>query len=106
MLSASSRRNVASFAPTGVVVYTPRVRFRAADGATLQPVLGPASDEPEFPPGTAVPVLYPPGEPQTAIIATTGRAYTTAIWLGVLGVVLLDAALILRRFARPRSPAE
>jgi hypothetical protein len=95
--------NVATFAPGGGVVYTPRIRFRAGDGTTLQPVLGPASDEPEFTPGTAVPVLYPPGQPQSAVIATTGRAYTAAIWFGVWGVVLLDAGLILKRFSRPQS---
>jgi hypothetical protein len=95
--------NVATFAPGGGVVYTPRIRFRTADGAALQPILGPASDDPEFTPGTSVPVLYPPGEPQAAIIATTGRAYNAAIWFGVWGVVVLDAALILKRFSRPRS---
>jgi hypothetical protein len=95
--------NVATFAPGGGIVYAPRVRLRTADGTTLQPILGPASDEPEFPPGTAVPVLYPPGQPQAAIIATISRAYTAAIWFGVLGVVLLDAGLILMRFSQPRS---
>ncbi len=92
--------NVASFAPGGGVVYAPRIRFRAADGTTLQPVLGPASEDPEFTPGTAVPILYLPGQPQTALIATVGRAYSAAIWLGVWGVVLIDAGLILSRFAR------
>jgi hypothetical protein len=95
--------NVATFAPSGGVVYAPRIRFRAQDGTTLQPILGPASDDPEFTPGTVVPVLYLPGQPQTAFIATVGRAYTAAIWLGVWGVVLLDAGLILKRLSRHQS---
>lgn len=95
--------NVATFAPKGGIVYTPRIRFYTAGGATLQPVLGPASDEPEFLPGTAVPILYLPDQPQTAVIATIGRIYTAAIWFGVVAVVLLDCGLFLKRFSRRQS---
>jgi hypothetical protein len=96
--------NVASFAPGGGVLYTPRLRFRTPDGKLYQPLVGPASDEPEFAPGTTLPVLYAAGSPQQARIATIWRSYRTAIVLGIIGTALFDIGLILRLILR-RPPA-
>ena len=107
--TATITENVSGFAKEGGVVYTPRFRFRLPSGelVTVQAVSGPtnSSGEIEFAPGETVPVLYRPGDPQGAIIATAWRAYRGAIVFGVLGVVLFDVGWALRVMLRRRSPS-
>jgi len=96
-VTATIVENVAHFAPGGGVLYYPRLRFRTASGDIMQLTDAHGSEEAEFAPGELVPVLYPPGEPQRAVIATVWRRYPRAIVLGILGVVFVDLGLILRR---------
>ena len=90
--------------PAGVV-YTPRFRFRLPSGelVTVQDTSG--SEEIFFAAGETVPVLYPAGDPQGAIIATAWRAYEGAIVWGVLGVVVFDLGWALRVKLRRRLAA-
>jgi hypothetical protein len=104
---ATITENVSGFAKEGGVVYTPRFRFRLADGAlvTVQAASGAAnsSGEIEFPAGEMVPVLYRAGDPQGAMIATVWRSYEGAIVFAVLGVALFDLGWALRLIARARA---
>jgi hypothetical protein len=94
--SATVTENTAAFAPRGGVRYVPRVRFRLPGGQLVLALTTGGSDEIEFPAGDSVPVLYPAANPQAARIATVWRLYSTAIVLGVLGIVVLDLGLIFR----------
>jgi hypothetical protein len=100
--TATVTENVAGFAKAGGVVYTPRLRFRAASGEVVMVLAGPGSDEIEFAAGETVPVLYRAGDPQGAVIATVWRAYFAAIVLGVLGTALFDLGWVLRGMVRRR----
>ena len=94
---ATVTENVASLASGGGIVYTPRLRFRAADGAVVLVLIRRGGDDIEFPAGKTVPVLYPRNDPQRAVIATPMRVYSTAVWLALTGVVMFDVGLVLRR---------
>jgi hypothetical protein len=99
--------NVATKAPDGETVYVTHFRFRLPSGeiiAAVDPILSSENDEPDFAASADVPVLYPPGDPHAAYIATRVRTYFTAIWLGVLGVALFDFGLVLL-FAMKRKNA-
>jgi hypothetical protein len=96
---ATVTQNFATFAPGGGVRYTPSLRFRMPNGDLVQKLCDPGSDEIDFPAGTTIPILYPPGRPQEAVIATVWRRYGTAIILGVLGILVLDLGLIVQRLA-------
>ena len=95
--------NVAAFAPGGGVLYFPRVRFRMPDGDWMQVQSRVGADDAEFAAGTAVPVLYRPGDPQGAEIATTGRVYFAAIVLGLIGTVLFDVGFFCWLLLRSRA---
>jgi hypothetical protein len=100
--TATITENVSGFAKEGGVVYIPRFRFRTANGELEQVLAKSGSDEIEFPAGETVPVLYPVGDPQGAIIATTWLAYEGAIVFGVLGTALFDLGWALRVMQRRR----
>lgn len=100
---ATVTENVAGFAKEGGVWYTPRVRFRAANGELVTVPAGPGSDEIEFAAGDTVPVLYRADDPQGAVIATVWRAYFGAIVLGLLGTALFDLGWVLRGIVRRRA---
>ena len=89
--------NVAQFAPGGGEVYAPRIRFRDGKGELVQLLSGPAKSDAEFDPGEIVPVLYVTGDEKDAVIATVWRLYFWAILFGVLGIVLFDVGLVMRR---------
>ena len=89
--------NFEEFATGGGILYRPRLRFRTPEGQLVLVVSHRGSDEIEYEAGAVVPVLYPAGDPQAAIIATTWRVYTVAIWLAVIGTVLVDIGLVIRR---------
>lgn len=85
----------------GNVLYQTHARFRLPSGelvSFVDPIQSSQDDGPSFAAGTVVPVVYPPGKPASATIATTWRVYFFAIVLGCLGVFFLDLGLILRRF--------
>jgi len=89
--------NVAQFAPGGGMVYAPRIRFRAGNGELVQLLSGPAKGDAEFEAGEIVPVLYLAGDEKDAAIATVWRLYFWAILFGILGTVLVDVGLVMRR---------
>ena len=89
--------NVAAFAPGGGVVYSPRVRFRTGEGELVELVSGPAENDADFTPGEIVPVLYVAGDAKDAVIATKWRLYFWAIWFAIVGTVLFDVGLVVRR---------
>jgi hypothetical protein len=93
---ATVTENVESFAPGGGLRYSPRLRFRAEDGSLVQVQTSDYSDDVHFAAGDTLPVIYPSGAPQRAILATAWEAYRGAIVFGVLGVLVLDLGLILR----------
>ncbi len=97
---ATITENVSGFAPKGGVVYTPRLRFRAASGELVTVLAQSGTDEIEFAAGETVPVLYRADDPQGAVIATVWRAYFGAIVLGVLGTALFDLWWVLRGIVR------
>jgi hypothetical protein len=94
--TATVTENVAAFAPGGGVSYHPRLRFRTPDGESVQVLATQGRPEPEFAAGSSLPVAWPVGDPQHAVIATVWRVYAAAIWLGILGTVLFDAGWVLR----------
>ncbi len=95
--AATITENVAKLNQQGEVVYTPRFRLRLPDGEllTLDAVKN-RSQEIEFPAGETVPVLYPPGDPQGAILATVWLTYQGAVVFAVLGTLLFDLGWALR----------
>ncbi len=100
---ATITENVSGFAKAGGVVYTPRFRFRLADGTLVAVQAASGSDEIEFAAGETVPVLYRAGDPQGAVIATVWLAYERASVLGVLGVMVFDLGWALRVMLRRRA---
>jgi hypothetical protein len=94
---ATVTENISTFAPQGGVIYLPRLRFRTPSGEIVQVLASTGIDEVEFAAGETVPVLYPPGKPEAAIIATTWRAYRAAIIFGLLGILIFDIGLIVKR---------
>jgi hypothetical protein len=103
--TATITENISGFAKEGGVVYTPRFRFRAANGELVQVLAKSGSEDIEFPAGEIVPVLYRAGDPQSAIIATAWLAYEGAIVFGVLGTMLFDLGWALRVMLRRRALA-
>jgi hypothetical protein len=98
---ATVTENVATFGPQGGVLYAPRLRFRSASGAIVQILMaGDEASEPAFQPGETVPVLYPVGHPEQAVLATVWRAYRAAIVFVVLGIFLFDIGFVLRVVVR------
>jgi hypothetical protein len=95
--TATITENVSTFGPQGSVIYLPRLRFLTPSGEIVQVLAPTGIDEVEFAAGETVPVLYPPGKPQAAIIATTWRAYRAAIIFGLIGILIFDVGLIVRR---------
>jgi hypothetical protein len=102
---ATITENVSGFAKEGGVVYTPRFRFRLANGELVMVQAASGTDEIEFAAGEQVPVLYRAGDPQGAVIATVWLAYEAAIVFGVLGVVVFDVGWALRVMLRQRAVA-
>jgi hypothetical protein len=100
---ATVTEDVPSFAPSGGVVYRSRLRFRTPTGGLAQVLDDIARPEPEFAVGDDLPVLYPPGQPRSAVIATVWRLYRTAIWLAIGGVVAFDLGWFLRLVIRGRK---
>lgn len=89
--------NVATLDKQGEVIYTPRIRFRLPDGELLTlDAVNYRSQEIAYPAGERVPVLYPPGDPRGAILATVWLAYRGAIVFAVLGTALFDLGWIVR----------
>ncbi len=106
--TATITENVAKLNQQGEVVYTPRFRLRLPDGEllTLDAVKN-RSQEIEFPAGESVPVLYPPGDPQGAILATVWLTYQGAIVFAVLGTLLFDLGWALRvKLRRSKTTVE
>ena len=108
MASATVTENTANQTTDGTVIYTSHLRFRLPSGemATLaDPVTSNDPDDPDLSTSAVVPVLYPPGHPERARVATIGRLYKVALILGILGVVIFDVGLIfrLRQNRRARS---
>jgi hypothetical protein len=102
--TATITENVSGFAKEGGVMYTPRFRFRLPNGELVTVQAASGSEEIEFPAGETVPVLYPAGDPQGAIIATVWRTYQGVIVFGVLGVMLFDLGWALRVMMKRRTP--
>ncbi len=102
---ATITENVSGFAKEGGVVYTPRFRFRLANGELVMVQAAGASEDVEFAAGATVPVLYRAGDPQGAVIATVWLAYQGAIVFGVLGVAVFDVGWVLRVVLRRRVVA-
>ena len=100
--TATVTEDVAVIVPKEGVLYSPRLRFRSVDGAQAQVVAQPGSSEIEFAAGDTVPVLYPAGHPERAIVGTAWRMYPAAIVLAVLGVVLFDVGFLLRVVMRKK----
>jgi hypothetical protein len=98
--NATITENVSGFAKQGGVLYYPRFRFRSQRGALVQVLDREGTDEIEFAAGDTVPVLYPAGDPQEAIIATAWRAYYGAIVFGLWGTLLFDMGWVLRIMMR------
>jgi hypothetical protein len=99
-------QNVAVAAPDGTV-YLTHLRFRLPDGrltSAVDPVSGSPNSDPDFAAGSDLPILYPPGQPQKAFIATAGRLYFAAIVFGVIGILILDMGLLFRWILRRQSP--
>jgi hypothetical protein len=97
--------NVAIYAVDGTV-YTTHLRFRLPDGQlvnAVDPVMGSPNSDPDFKAGSDIPILYPPGQPQKAFIATAGRLYFGAIVFGVLGAFIMDMGLIFRLILRRQA---
>ena len=103
--TATVGENVAALAPGGGVLYRPRLRFRTPTGENVQVLASQGSDEAEFAAGTRLPVAWPAGDPQRAIIATAARVYGAAIRLAILSTVLFDLGWILRLRGRSK-PAD
>jgi hypothetical protein len=97
---ATVTEDVPGFAPGGGLVYRARVRFRTPTGSLVQVLDAAAKEEPEFAVGADLPVLYPAGQPQSAVIATVWRRYPAALWLAICGVVSFDLGWFLRLVAR------
>lgn len=102
---ATITENVSSFAKEGGVVYAPRFRFRLPGGQLVLVQGANASGEIVFPAGETVPVLYPKGDPQAAILAPWWLAYQGAVAFGVLGTVLFDVGWALGVMLRRRAVA-
>ncbi len=95
--TATITENVAVLNQRGEVVYTPRFRLRLPDGDLLTlDAVNHRSQEIEFPAGESIPVLYPPGDPEGAILATVWLTYQGAIVFAVLGTLLFDLGWVLR----------
>jgi hypothetical protein len=101
--SATVTEDVEVIVPKAGVLYSPRLRFRDAGGALVQVVVQPGSDEIEFAAGETVPVLYPAGHAERAMIGTAWRMYPAAIVLAVVGVVLFDVGFLLRIVMRKKG---
>lgn len=101
---ATVTENTATQMPDGSILYTTHLRFRLPNGRLSEfndPVTSTDSDDPDFDSGKVIPVLYPPGHPESARVATIGRLYRLAIILGLIGAVFFDIGTILRlRFKR------
>jgi len=103
--TATIVENVPNFVPGGGIDYYPRFRFRDAKGDLIEVLSPQGSDDAEFTPGDTVPAIYPPGNPQAAVIVSVWRTYHVAILLGVFGIALFDLGLILGRLRLQRSPS-
>jgi hypothetical protein len=95
--------NVPTQAADGTDTYATRLRFRLPTSQIVtftDPIQSSQDDDPSFPAGTTVPIVYPAANPQAATIATVWRVYFVAIVLGILGVVFVDLGIILGRIYR------
>jgi len=102
-VTATIVENVPNFVPGGGIDYYPRFRFRDAKGELIQVLSPQGSDDAEFTPGDTVPAIYPPGNPQAAVIVSVWRTYHVAILLGIFGIALLDLGLIFGRLRLQRA---
>jgi hypothetical protein len=100
---ATVTENVAAFAPGGGILYRPRLRFRTATGEIVLVLSRCGDDDIEFAAGKAVPVRYPVGDPQDAIIATVWRVYFVAWVVGIVGAALFDLGLVVARLERQKA---
>jgi hypothetical protein len=98
--------NLPRQAADGTVTYATHLRFRLPTGQIVtftDPIQTSQNDDPSFPAGAIVPIVYPATNPQAATIATVWRVYFAAIVLGILGVVFVDLGIILRRLYRRQA---
>lgn len=91
---ATVTENVPHFAPGGGILYYPRVRFRDSNGALVLVESSIGSEDAEFAAGDTIPVLYLPGDPQHALVATAWHMYPAAIWLAIMGTIFFDVGLL------------
>jgi len=101
-VTATIVENVPTFRPGGGIDYYPRFRFRDTNGNLTQVLSQQGSDDPEFNPGDTLPAMYPPGNPQSAVIVSIWRTYHVAILLGIFGIALFDLGLVLGRLRLQR----
>ena len=102
-VTATIVENVPNFVPGGGIHYYPRFRFRDTNGNLIQILSPQGSDDAEFTPGDTVPAIYPPGNPQAAVIVSIWRTYHVAILLGIFGIALFDLGLVLGRLRLQRA---
>ncbi len=91
--------NSASQSTKGDVVYVSHLRFRLPTGQLstfIDPATSTDPDDPDLPTAAVVPIVYPPGHPESARVGSISRLYKTAIILGVLGVAIFDSGIIFR----------
>ena len=85
-------------------MFAPLVRFKTADGKSIEFQSSTQSNPPAYYAGQTVTVLYDPGKPNSAAIAGLFSIWGVALILGIIGTVFtgigLALALVGRRLSR------
>ena len=86
-------------------MFAPLVRFKTADGKSIEFQSTTQSNPPAYYAGQTVTVLYDPGRPNSAAIAGLFSIWGASIILGIIGIVFLAfgiaAVLVGRMWPRP-----
>jgi len=90
---------------TNSSMFAPLVRFKTADGKSIDFQSSTQSNPPAYYAGQTVTVLYDPGKPNSAAIAGLFSIWGIAIILGIIGTVFTGVGFALaiagRRLTRP-----
>lgn len=87
----------------GNLSYIPHFRFRLPSGEVAQVNGRRTHSENDFKPRQTVPVMYPQGHPDAAVLATIPRVYPWGVKLGMSGIVIFDIGCVLWVARRKRE---
>ena len=90
----------------GASMYTPVFEFRDRRGNNYETTTSISSDPPMYVVGQAIPVLYEPGQPQTAVPDSFWMLWFFSVLFFTFGIAVVGSSLLLRYLVRRRQGLE